>query len=316
MKKNTLGQTGLEVTEICFGALPFGPMQKNMDVADCTKIVEKALECGINFIDTAQGYVTYEPIRRAIKSTGIRPVIATKSTASDYESMQNAVNEALKKLDVDTIDIFHLHAARCDDTVFTDRRGALECLLENKARGIIKAVGISSHSVRAVNAAALQGDIDVVFPIINVSGIGILHGSREDMLQAISRCLDAGKGVYAMKALGGGTLIDRYHEAMSFVRQIPGIASIAVGMVSEEELKFNLDYFEGAKKELDMSLKQTAKKAFFVVPSLCNNCGECRITCPNEAISESEGRSVIEGAKCLTCGYCVGVCKMFAIRMI
>jgi len=316
MKMNKLGKTGLEVTELCFGALPFGPMQKNLNMVSCTRIVERALESGINFVDTAQSYLTYEPIERAMKSTGIRPVIATKSAACDYEFMKKAVSEALAQLDVDVIDIFHLHAARADDSVFSERQGALECLLDCKAKGLIKAVGISTHSVKTVQAVASRDDIDVVFPIINISGIGILHGTREEMLKAIADCIAMGKGVYVMKALGGGTLIDRYDEAMTFAREIPGIASIALGMVSEEELKFNLDYFEGRKRELEVPLKKAAKKRFFVVPTLCNNCGQCRETCPNEAIAECDGRSQIETAKCLTCGYCVGACKMFAIRMI
>ncbi len=316
MKMNKLGQTGLEVSEICFGALPFGPLQKNLNMVSCTRIVEKALERGINFIDTAQMYLTYEPIKRAMKSTGIRPIIATKSTAKDYQSMQKAINEALTQLDVKTIDIFHLHAARSDDSVFEERQGALECLIDYKARGVIKAVGISSHSVQAVNAAAHHKDIDVVFPIINIDGIGILHGSREGMLEAISHCVHAGKGVYIMKALGGGTLIDRYDEAMTFARGIPGISAVALGMVSEEELLFNLDYFNGINNEHKMPSKSGGKKKFIAVPSLCNNCGQCRTICPNEAILLSDGRSLIDETRCLTCGYCVSACSMFAIRMV
>ena len=94
MKKNRLGKTDLYVTELCFGALPFGPLQKNVPVDECTNLLIEALKAGINFIDTAQMYLTYEPIRRAMEATGIRPVIASKSVAGGYEDMQKAVEEA------------------------------------------------------------------------------------------------------------------------------------------------------------------------------------------------------------------------------
>ena len=73
MKKNRLGKTDLYVTELCFGALPFGPLQKNMPVDECTEILSEALKAGINFIDTAQMYLTYKPIRRAMEATAFDP---------------------------------------------------------------------------------------------------------------------------------------------------------------------------------------------------------------------------------------------------
>jgi aryl-alcohol dehydrogenase-like predicted oxidoreductase len=317
MKKNMLGNTGIHVSELCFGALPFGPLQKNIDPGECAGIVARALEAGINFVDTAQIYKTYDPIRMAMKATGIRPVIASKSTAADYDGMRLAVEEALKLLDVEYLDIFHIHAARCGKGILKEREGALNCLLDLKAKGVIRAVGISSHSVDAVLEAAANKDIDIVFPIINISGIGILHGGREDMEKAIDTCVANGKGVYLMKVLGGGTLIDRYDEAMRYARSIRGASSIALGMVSAEELDFNLKYIENALAgNIEMPSVQAARKRFIVVESLCNNCGDCRSTCPNEAISECCGFSRIDHAKCLTCGYCLSACTQFAIRMV
>jgi len=316
MKKNRLGHTDLHVTELCFGALPFGPLQKNIPVEECTEILSEALRAGINFIDTAQMYQTYEPIRRAMKATGIRPIIATKSTAASYEAMQKAVEEARTQLDVDTIDIFLVHAARIDESVFTQRADAIRCLLDMKEKGVIRAVGISTHSVRAVHAAAVNRNMDVIFPILNFNGIGILHGTREEMEDAISACIANGKGVYLMKALGGGTLIDQYDQAMSYVRSIPGIASVAMGMVSREELTYNIRYFNGELNDTDVRPAAQNKKRFIVVKVLCNNCGNCRTTCPNEVIEEEGGVSVIREDKCLTCGYCVSSCNQFAIRMV
>jgi predicted aldo/keto reductase-like oxidoreductase len=315
MKKNLLGRTGIEVTELCFGALPMGPLQKNLPVEECADLISTALAGGVNFIDTAQGYKTYEPIRLAIKRAKERPIIASKSPAKSFDEMQKAIDQALNELELDYIDIFHLHAARAGVDVFKKRRGALECLVENKEKGRIKAVGISTHSAKVTELASGLKEIDVVFPIINKKGLGILDGNREDMEKAIAKCVSQGKGVYFMKVLGGGSLVGEFEEAIAYGRSLPGYSSIAIGMVSQEEVEFNLAYFEGEKPKVFPSVAAMEKR-FLVVKSLCAGCFKCVETCPNHAITPKEGKAYIEEEKCLTCGYCVGACPQFAIRLI
>lgn len=315
MKTNVLGKTGLEVTELCFGALPFGPLQKNLPREEATAVLVAALEAGVNFIDTAQVYKTYAPIREALKQTKKRPVIASKSPAATYEDMQNAIEEALNELNLEEIDIFHLHAARVGEDVFTKRKGALECLYDYKHRGLVKAVGISTHSVKVTALAATVEGIDVVFPLINKTGHGILDGSREEMEKAIARCVAQGKGVYLMKVLAGGILVGDYAQAVEYARSIPGCASLAIGMVSKTEVEYNVAYFQGRKPATIPSLA-AMEKHFIVVESLCAGCLECVATCPNHAISERSGKAFIQQEACLTCGYCVGACPQFAIRLV
>lgn len=315
MKKRMLGKTGLEVTELCFGALPFGPLQKNLPLEEATNVLSAALAGGVNFIDTAQIYKTYAPIREALKQMKERPVIASKSPATTYEDMQKAIDEALNELNLEEIDIFHLHAARAGEDVFTQRQGALECLYDNKERGRIKAVGISTHSVKVTALAATMDGIDVVFPIINRTGRGILDGGREEMEKAIAQCVAVGKGVYLMKVLAGGILVNDFGPAVEYARSIPGCASIAVGMVSKAEVEYNLAYFQGRKPATHPSLA-AMNKQFLVVESLCAGCLECVEACPNQAIIEQAGKGFIQQEACLTCGYCVGACPQFAIRLV
>ncbi|MCG0275521.1 MAG: aldo/keto reductase [Thermosediminibacteraceae bacterium] len=318
MKKNILGKTGIEVTELCFGALPMGPLQKNMDLESSTKVVAHALQKGINFVDTAQMYKTYDPIREAIKLTEINPVISTKSTASSYDEMERAIDEALSALDRNYIDIFFMHAARVNEDVFEVRKEALKCLLDYKSKGYIKAVGISTHNVKVVELASQRDDMDVIFPILNYKGIGILGGSVEDMKKAIEKASEAGKGILIMKALGGGLLLNDYKKAMDFVRNIKGYHSIAVGMVSIEEVDFNVNYFNGIYEENKMPSLEGNQKRFIVVESLCKGCRTCLDACPNLAMEYNEAikKARINVEKCLTCGYCTASCPEFAIRAI
>lgn len=318
MKKNILGKTGIEVTELCFGALPMGPLQKNMDLESCTEVVAYALKKGINFVDTAQMYRTYDPIREAVKLTGINPVISTKSAATTYEDMERAIDEALKSLDRNYIDIFFMHAPRVSEDVFETRKGALKCLLDYKARGYIKAVGISTHNVKVVELALSRDDMDVIFPLINFKGIGILGGSVDDMKLAIEKAAESGKGILIMKALGGGALLKDYKKAMDFIRSLKCYHSIALGMVSKEEVDFNVNYFNGIYEEEKLPVFAKEQKKFLVMEFLCKGCKSCVETCPNLAIEYDEERKKarISEEKCLTCGYCTASCPEFAIRAV
>ena len=319
MKKMILGKTGIKVSELCFGALPMGPLQKNIPAEEGAEIILRALKGGVNFIDTAQLYQTYEPIRLALKQAACRPVIVSKSIALDYAGMRAAVEEGLQVMEIDYIDIFHLHAARVpeDENVFAKRQGAWQCLLDCKKEGLIRAAGISTHSVPTVRLAAEIDEVDVVFPIINKSGTGILYGTATEMEEAIKLCLARNKGVYFMKALGGGCLVKEYHEALSFVRNISRVP-IAMGMVSRAEADYNLAYFKAAPDEI-ASLPELVieEKCFQIVKFLCKDCGNCIETCPNHAITKEskEMKPKINPDLCLRCGYCVGFCPQFAIRM-
>jgi Fe-S-cluster-containing hydrogenase component 2 len=86
-------------------------------------------------------------------------------------------------------------------------------------------------------------------------------------------------------------------------------------MVTTAEVEYNLAYFGGRKPAVLPSLA-AMKKRFSVVESLCAGCLECMEVCPNHAIVAQGGKGFIQQEKCLTCGYCVGECPQFAIRLI
>ncbi len=313
LERRVLGQLGIKVTELCLGVLPMGPLQADKPRGHCVQLIRMALDLGINFIDTAEVYGTQEYVGEALHGYQGQVVVATKSNAATYDDMRASVERSLQELGVNCIDIYHLHAARVTPEVFREREGALECLKEFKARGQIRAIGVSTHVVGVVEAAARCDDIDVIFPIINTAGIGIVGGTREDMVRAIETAARAGKGLYAMKALGGGHLADDPVEAFGFVRGIPGISAVAVGVVSEKELDVDYRIFTG--QPVAGSETGRARKRLLVM-SFCQACGKCVEVCPNGALSLGEDRAVVDPAKCILCGYCNPVCPQFAIRLI
>ena len=106
--------------------------------------------------------------------------------------------------------------------------------------------------MEAARAALKFPEIEVVHPLINIRGIGIAGGAREDMEEAVDALAEAGRGVYAMKALGGGHLIAERREAIRYALGLPGVQSVAVGMQSEAEVDYNVALFEGCEPSLEL----------------------------------------------------------------
>jgi len=316
MKKYSLGKTEIKVTELCFGALPIGPLQSNISVEKGAKLIRAALKRGINFIDTAEAYKTYPHIRKALEGYDDEVIIATKSSAETYKKMEQSIKDALESLNRTYIDIFLLHAARVTPSVFEERAGALKCLNDYKAKGVIRAIGISTHVMEIVSRAAEVKEIDIIFPIINKLGMGIIDGSVDDMVKAISGAHRVGKGLYAMKALAGGHLIDQLEESFNFVRNIKGISSVAVGILKQEELEVNLKIFNDEEIPQELLIQKIKPGKRLLILSFCKGCGTCVKVCPNYALSLENGKAVVDHKLCILCGYCNPVCPEFAIRLI
>jgi aryl-alcohol dehydrogenase-like predicted oxidoreductase/ferredoxin len=316
MKYNILGKSGIKVSELCFGVLPMGPLQANIPPKDGAEVILEGLNSGINFLDTAQAYKTYPHIKEALINFRGNVVITSKSHATGYEKMKKAVLEACREMNRDYIDIFHIHAPREDKNVFQKRAEAFSCLIDLKKEGMIRAVGISTHAVEVVEKAAEVEEIDVVFPIINQIGLGIIGGTPKDMISAMQKVHKSGKGLYAMKALAGGYLINHIEEAINFVRKIKEIHSTAIGMINSRELKLNLKIFENKKLDQNELTQKGVKRKRLFISSFCEGCGTCVEACPNGALSLRNGKACVDHNLCITCGYCVPYCPVFALRIV
>jgi aryl-alcohol dehydrogenase-like predicted oxidoreductase len=311
----SLGDTNIIVSKICFGGLTVGPLQANLSVPEGSEVMKKAFSMGINFIDTAELYETYLHIQKALKETKTDVVISTKSYAYDKITAKKSLEKARKELDRDIIDIFMLHEQESEYTL-KGHWEALEYYLECKQKGIIRAVGISTHHVAAVKAANKYKEIEIIHPIVNYRGLGIVDGTIEEMLTEIKVAHSKGKGVFAMKPLGGGNLINDYNKSLDFVRLKSYIHSIALGMQSIEEVIANINYFENKdtdKKVLE-SLKKQRRKLH--IDKWCEGCGKCISSCKQHALYLNNGRVNVYQNKCILCGYCSVKCDLFAIKIV
>lgn len=312
---NTLGDTGIRVSQLCFGSLTMGPLQKNLPLEEGARIIKKAAELGVNFIDTADLYGTYPYIKEALKEYPDM-VIASKSYAYDNKTAQETLNRALKGIGRDYIDFFLLHEQEGPLTL-KGHWEAIEYLSKCKEKGLVRGIGISTHHIAGVKAAANIPEIDVIHPIINYRGVGIVDGTLQEMEQAISVAWHNGKGIYAMKSLGGGHLIPHLQSAFDYILEFPYVHSVAVGMQRIEEVEVNIDVFSGKTPTKEALEPLMNYKRNLFIQDWCTGCGRCVKRCQQQALSiGADDKSQVDTEKCILCGYCGSVCKELAIKVI
>ena len=325
MKLNALGKTGIKVTEISLGTLIMGKRQANITVEEGAIVVKKAVELGINFIDTAARYDTQNHIREGLKGFRDKVVLSTKTREAKRELARKDFETSLKELNVEYIDVYQLHLVDGEADLVT-RREALDLLVEYKERGLIKAIGASVHKVAGARAVVAHPSIDVLFPVLNSPGLGILDGSMEDMIDVCRRAKLRGMGLMAMKPLAGGHLRESPKEAFDFLKRLEMVDTICVGMKSVAEVDMNISLFEGrpVSKETLAQIETVPRR---LLPTIaCKGCGTCIEACDQRALSvdvskadESQGKkghAVVDYDKCILCGYCAEACPQFALRIV
>lgn len=310
-----LGNTKLNVSRICFGSLTVGPVQANLSLEDGAQILAYGIERGINFFDTAQLYQTYPYIRRAMEITRkFDTIVASKTYAYTRKLAVEAVDQARRELNRDYIDIFLLHE---QESVYTleGHKDALDYLFECKEKGIIKAVGASMHHVAAVKGA-IEKNLDIIHPMLNVAGLGIMDGSRQDMENAVKSAFDKNMGVYSMKSLGGGNLFKKAADCLDYITALDYIDSVAIGMQDIDEIDANIEFFENKSFSETAKQKLFNKKRKIHIDDWCIACGKCVKRCGQNALYIDDNTAKCDPTKCVLCGYCSTVCPEWAIKVI
>lgn len=316
MDYRPLGLTDLTVSRLCFGSLTMGPLQANLAVETGGRILEAAFSMGVNFVDTAESYDNYAHIRYALdRGWSDKVIVASKSYAYTADGMRASLESARQGLNRDYVDVFLLHEQESALTL-QGHREALEYLCEAKSKGLVRAVGISTHAVAGVRAAAMNPLIDVIHPLINKNGIGIIDGTAAEMVEAIKLAHTLGKGLYGMKALAGGHLWQSVDEAFGFVLAMPELTSIAVGMQSEAEVYANVERFGGRPIPAELEQKLRRRPRRLHVEAWCRGCGQCIEACPGSALSIERGRVQVDQTRCVFCGYCGKACPDFCLKVV
>ncbi len=303
------------LSRLCFGTLTLSPLQKNLSLSQGVSLLRSAADMGLNFYDTAELYNNYEYLKQAF-SRDNRVHIATKSYAYSKEGARKSLEKYLKETGRERSELFLLHEQESLHTL-RGHSDALEYYIQMKQEGLIGAVGISTHNVAAVKACNdCFHQVEVIHPMINCAGIGIVDGTVAEMEYELQRAYDRGVFIYAMKPLGGGHLIGKRMEALSYIDSLPFLSSVAVGIGDEDELCFNVQYFNREEIPKELFDKTAAKERTVLIQSWCESCGACAQACSTKALVITHGKLEYNGQNCVFCGYCGARCKNAAIKVI
>lgn len=310
-----LGRTGLRVSRLCFGTLTMGPLQLGLPPEEGARLIAQALDSGVNFFDTADAYGTYPHLKLGLSGRRPEAVVATKSYAHTAADMRRDIERALRELCTDYLDIMLLHEQESAQTI-AGHREALECLVDAVQAGVVRAAGVSTHSVAcAAHCAGLPG-VAVIHPLLNRAGIGLLDGTAAEMAAAAARARAAGQGVYTMKALAGGHLSADPVGAIQWVLRQDVAHSIAVGIATEAELVMNNCLVQGLPVPEAVAAAAARRLRRLHVEDWCHGCGECISRCPQGALAVEAGRVAVDCAACVLCGYCAGACRDFCLKVV
>jgi len=246
MPRVTLGTTGLRVSKLGFGPpVDITPEEGGRLLFDSYKL-------GVNFWDTSDDYGSHPHIASALKYLPRKQVvITTKTYAKSGKEAINSLQNSLKELETDYLDIFLLHFVQSDQVDTCQK--VLSEMKELKKTGVVKAIGLSTHSVTVAKKAAQFGELDVIMAVCCKANQALINkfnefihledGSMQEMFQALKLAHDNGKAVLAMKVLGGGTppLIAKYQQAIRAIAKLEFIDALLIGMCNLEEVKKNVE---------------------------------------------------------------------------
>ena len=267
MRQIVLGKTGISAPQNGFGALPV----QRCSTEEAVRILRKAYDGGMRFFDTARAYTdSEEKVGIAFKGMRDKVIIATKSGAKTPEGIRKDLETSLSLLKTDYIDIYQLHMApQCYRP--GDGTGVYECLLELKAEGKIRHIGITAHLLSVAREAIESGLYETLqFPFSYLSS--------DQELALVKGCKEKNMGFIAMKSLAGG-LITNAQAAMAFTQQYDNVMPIW-GIQKESELDEWLAFMDETP-DMDEEIRAFIdKERQELQGSFCRGCGYCLSSCP------------------------------------
>jgi uncharacterized protein len=268
-----LGKTGLKVSSVGSGA----------GITPDPNVIARAIDLGVNYFDTARGYGEGNSERitgAALKGKRDKVVLATKTDGRTKAEILKDMDASLKALEMDHVDIWHLHSRDTPDTISDEAVEACELL---KKQGKTRFIGVSTHDVNAVVDRILKiGKFDVVQTTYSYA-IGAPFRQA-----SIAKLHDAGIGVVAMKVIiAVAGFIPREVKlpkegplaALKWVLLNPAISTTVPYVKNIAELEMNVRAMTEAYTPQDEKMLYTRTRE--IQPLYCRMCYECKGKCPN-----------------------------------
>lgn len=246
-----LGKTGLATTALGMGtgtkAWNKSSAQNRQGREGFIKTLRAALDAGIRYMDMADMYGSHEYVRDAVRESGVdrkQLFYLTKTTAKDAATLRDDLDRFRKELETDYLDVVLLHCLTEPDWP-EKMKPCMEVLSEAREKGIVRAHGVSCHSIEALRQAAASEWVQVMLSRFNPFGL-IMDASPEDVAGVLRMAHDAGKGMLGMKICAEGKKVAEMESSISWVLKQGCIDAMTIGMVKAEEVPDTIRRFNTA----------------------------------------------------------------------
>lgn len=276
MEYRKLPHGGEAVSVIGMGSSVVGAQPE----ADIIKTVQYALDAGVNYFDMAGGHASIFPAYgKALEGRrkeamlqvhfGANYTTGAYGWTTDLDTIKKAVDWQLKNLKTDYIDFGFIHCLdEANDLAAYEKNGALKYILDMKAQGVVRHIGLSTHTPELANRVLDMGIIDMMMFSINPMydfGHGeYAIGSGDERQNLYRRCEKEGVGISVMKPFNAGQLLDAkkspFHQALTTTQCIqyaldkPGVLTVLGGPGNIPQLQEILGYLDATQEERDYSV--------------------------------------------------------------
>ena len=234
-----LGKTGIRTSRVAMGTgtVGFGGRsnQTQLGMSPLTRLlVDGYHDNGLRFFDAADSYGSHPYVAAALKQIPRDKVtVLTKTDTRDPAGVRADLERFRRELGVDMIDIVLIHCVTEADWT-TRYRGVMDVLSEAKAKGVIRAHGVSCHSLSALRAAAASPWVEV--DLVRLNPIGShMDADPTTVIKVIDQMRAQGKGIVGMKILGQGDLRDKPAEAIRYALGTGVLDAMTIGAESRRE---------------------------------------------------------------------------------
>lgn len=234
-----LGKTGIRTSRLAMGTGTIGyggaSNQTRLGVSPFTKLLLDGYhENGLRFYDTADSYGSHPYVAAALKQLPRDKVtVLTKTDTRDAEGVRKDIDRFRRELGTDYIDVLLIHCVTEADWT-TRYRGVMDVLSEAKQKGVIRAHGVSCHTIGALRAAAASPWVEVDLVRLNPVQAH-MDADPETVIGVIRQMRSSGKGIVGMKILGQGAMRDKPSEALRYALSTGVLDAFTIGAESQNE---------------------------------------------------------------------------------
>lgn len=345
-------RTGDRISVLGFGTSYIANAQEKEAVAT----IQRAYEGGVNYYDLATAQAkTFSYFGKALGSVrdhvlyqihfGANFLTGTYGWTTDAQTIKRSIDWQLKELKTDSIDYGFIHCLdEISDWQEYRQSGAYALLLELKEQGIVRHIGLSSHTPATIQRVLDEVPVDMLMFSVNpgydYQKGEYAKGSVDERSAVYRRCEAEGIGISVMKPFSGGQLLDAalspfgqaltQYQCMQYALDRPGVLTVLPGMSSVAQVDHLLKFFDVSDAEKDYSLLGSFSPADAVGHCVyCNHCKPCPVgieiglvnkyydlACNADAMAVEHYRGLTRHAEdCIQCGHCNQRCPFRVDQM-